>query len=225
MALNLTQQDVQRSIFEAIRLVCVAEGYTPDITTLLNNQTGWDNALKQITTLKGFAIEIFSSSSNQAKGIKKVPRITIHPKRIVPGDVGLDKYQGVVRKKPTDPDKLIRFHPPFDLFNAHFEIHLVSNTGEQDVILNAILFAAIGTRKFLPLYNDSTQVFFLYQTDYFDTADSLEGVNEKITTYEVPDLMLGLEEEIETPLINEIDVDIQTGDDPDAIENIHVENP
>lgn len=223
MALNLIQQDVQRSIFEAIRLVCVAEGYTPDITTYLGNQAGWDAALKTIVTNKGFAIEIFGSSSNQAKGIKKVPRITIHPKRIITGDVGLDPYQGVARKDPNDPNKWIRFKPPHDYHNSHFDIHLVSDTGDQDVVLNAILFAALGNKKFIPLINTNpVQLFYIEQTDYFDTFDLPEGNNEKITSFRVPDLMIGIEDEVDVALINEINVDIQATDDPDDIDNLNV---
>jgi hypothetical protein len=226
MALNLTQQDVNRSIFEAIRLVCVAEGYTPDIVTIGNNQSAWDAALKTIVTNKGFAIEIFGSSNQQAKGIKKVPRITIHPKRIIPGDIGLDVVQGTVRPHPTDPNKVIKFLPPHDLFVATFDIHLVS-TGEafQEVILNAIMMAALGTRKFIPLVENppGNQIFFIQQTDFFETFDLLEGNQEKITSYLVPDLMLGVEVEQELSKINHIDVEINVNDNETETDTLSVE--
>lgn len=223
MALNLTQEDVQRSIFEAIRLVCVAEGYTPDIVAIGENQSAWDTALKNIVTTKGFAIEIFGASSNQAKGIKKVPRITIHPKRIIPGDIGMDSYQGYVKQDPNDPDKYIKFMPPFDLFNGYFDIHLISNTGKQDVVLNAILFRAIGTRKFIPLITEPGQVFFILQQDYYETFDLLEGSSEKITSFQVPDLMLGNEEEISVAKIKEVDVEIDATGNPNELDTLHVE--
>lgn len=223
MALNLTQVDVQRSIFEALRLVCVAEGYTPDIVVTGNNQSTWDTQLKAIVTAKGFAIELFNVSSNQAKGLKKVPRITIHSKRIIPGDVGLDVYQGVVREDPDNPGQYIKYTPPFDLFTAVFDIHLVSGTGQQEAILNAILFKALGTRKFIPLITEPGQVFFIQQQDYYETFDLPEGSDEKITSFIVPDLMLGNEEEISVALIKEVDVEISVNDNPNETDTLHVE--
>lgn len=226
MALNLTQVNVQRSIFEAIRLVCVSEGYTPDVT-VVTTQSNWDTALKAIVTAKGFAIEIFGSSSNQSKGAKKVPRITVHPSRIVPGDIGLDVHQGVTKRDPNDPSKYIKYTPPYDLFQASFDIHLVSDTGEQEAILNAILFQALGTRKFIPYVTDVVadqgQIFFIQEQEFYSTADLIEGDNEKITSFIVPDLMLGNEEQISIAPIKEIDINININDNETEMDNLHLE--
>lgn len=226
MALNLIQSDIQRSIYEAIRLVCVAEGYTPDISLYASNSTGqasYDTALQSIVSTKRFAIEIFSASSNQYKGPKKVPRITIHPKRIIPGDVGLDSYTGGVRKKPNDPDKWVRFKPPHDTTMMQFDIHLVTANAEQDVILNAILFKALGVRKYLPLITEPTQLFFIQQYDFYDTFDLPEGSEEKISSFQVPDIILSDEQEFDVALINEIDGEVKI-EGSNETETIHRDN-
>jgi hypothetical protein len=227
MALNLIQSDIQRSIYEAIRLVCVAEGYTPNITLYTADAAGqalYDIALSGIRSSKGFAIEIFSSSSNQQKGLKKPPRITIHPARVIPGDIGLDSYTGGVRRKSTDPDKWVRFKPPHDTTMMQFDIHLVTNTADQDVVLTAILFKALGVRKYLTLYNDAKQLFFIRNYDFYDTFDLPEGVNEKISSFEVPDVILSDEPETDTALINDIDVDIYVADEETPSDNMHFDN-
>jgi hypothetical protein len=227
MALNLIQSDIQRSIYEAIRLVCVQEGYTPDITLYTADAAGqalYDVALSTIRSSKGFAIEIFSASSNQQKGIKKPPRITIHPARVIPGDIGLDSYAGGVRKKVSDPDKWVRFKPPHDTTMMQFDIHLVTATAEQDVILTAILFKAIGVRKFLTRYNAPNEVFLIRNYDFYDSFDLPEGINEKISSFEVPDIILSDEPETDVSLIKDIKTDIYVGDEETPGDSMHFDD-
>lgn len=193
MALSRAQERLERSLFEAIRKVLVAEGYLPDISNSnrypepFNNiaQTNWQADLELAAQAKGFAVEPFNHS--QTKGLKKVPRIVIIPRRTMPGEVGYP-LDGVIIQNPDDPNSFIRAQLPYESSNFHIDIHLISNSAKQDRVLNAVLSKAFGMKKFVPYYDDESDRFLIRQYNYLDLPDPLEGLEEKVYSYEAPDI-------------------------------------
>lgn len=207
--MNTTQENVERSIYEVIRLALVSQGYIADELLYLNNQAGWETAMAQIANTKGFAIDLFGVGSNQSKETKRVPRMVIITDRVAEGDIGTDYAPFLV----TDPTQsLIQGQmalAPTETVNIQFNINLVCNSIMQERVCNSIIFMALGRKKYIPLYSDDTQLFFVVQTNYYNLVDTDEGTIEKAYVYEARDLYLEDSTVISTVVaINEITTNI-----------------
>lgn len=198
MALSNIEESITRSIYEAIRLVLVEEGYTPDITALAQDGDGdvtsvamedYNAEIENIKADKGFAVETFSDSSQFEKGEKNIPRITINPLRIIPGDIGaLGTQMGYVETE--NPDLLNRRVTDWNTSHMQYDIILTTRTAKQRRVLNAVIFKALGTRKHIPLYTDATQYIFIHQYNYYNLLEDDKGIKENIYSYEVRDIFM-----------------------------------
>lgn len=189
-ALTSIQSIIERSLFEIIRKELVDKLYLPDIAdtdTYPDNEIGWAKWEADIKAIangaKGFAIELFSVGNNEAKGIKKVPRIVIDSGNFLPGALGGDprRYfedQGNNYKALITPPQTVDFYVNF---------HLVSSSAVQARILNSILALAIPRRGYIVWYNDATKSFFARYLNYYDQGDKSVGVDECVYAYEIPD--------------------------------------
>lgn len=194
--LNDIYEVVDRSIYEAIRLILVEHGYLPDISNTVlfpNNPTGvtnWDNAINAIVAAKGFAIELFGSGSSDAKYNKKVPRIVYIPKRIKPGDLGgnMGKYY------EKDGNNFKALSQPPSITDYQFEISLVAKNSEQLRVMDSVISIVLSRRGYIKLYNDNTQEFFVVQNGYRDYPDADYGLLEYIYAFEARDLWDRIEE-------------------------------
>lgn len=217
------QLRVERSVYEAIRLVLVSEGYIPDLnnnTTYPKDGNGnltvigqqhWDTDLKVIQTAKGFAIDIFSNSSSKSKGIKKVPRITIEPSIVTDGDLGLP-VGTTTFKNPLDPNSFVKTINPLESTHLNLEIHLISDTAAQERILNAVLAKVLGIKKYIVLYDSPDERFFIRRANFSQVPDPIEGVSEKVYTYEIQDLYLFSEENTPISLMSQFTLEIDYPD-------------
>lgn len=226
MALSNIEEKLERTIFEALRLTSVAEGYTPNITAYdLENpnptiakaaQVAYDAALKTIQNSKGFAIDIFNYGPSQARGLKKVPRIAIQTEAFYPGNTGLDtaptyKFNNVTQKY----EKKTSISLVSDFF---FNIHLVANTVTQHRVLHGIMVATLPRMGYIKWYDEnglrlSHNLFVKYLSPM--EADFLsEGIIEKIYRYHIPDAHEIDDITIETGIspIKEITTDIKGSD-------------
>lgn len=185
------QEIIERSLFEIIRLELIDKLYLPDVADdgiYPDTQVGWDQWETDIKAIvdgaKGFAIELFSVGNNEAKGIKKVPRIIIESGNFLPGTLGGDpqrffKDQGDDYKALVTPPQTVDFYINF---------HLVSKDIVQARVLNAILALTVPRRGYIPWYNDGTKSFFARYLNYYDQGDESIGVTEHVYAYEIPDV-------------------------------------
>lgn len=209
MELSNVQELIERSILEKIRLEIVSNGFLPDITTFPETQDGvtwYGEAVNDIIQEKGFIVDIFTGGSNYNKGIKKIPRIVLNPGSFLEGEIGADPFKKVSR----DEDGKYIISQTSNIVNYYFEIHLVSCTIQQERILGAILTNALSKRKYVKVYNDPTDSFFVRYLNYYD-GDSLDqGIIEKIYSYEVPDCYEGTDNVLSTGVspISRIDMNI-----------------
>lgn len=192
MALNNTQEVIERSFYEAIRLVGVAEGYMIDEALYPETQQGLEDmelAMAAIVTSKGFIVQLLGVGSSQSKGLKKTPRIVIEQARFSPGETGGLPTSEII----TNPTVLGAFNESamgLSTSKVYLDIHLVSNSAVQNRILHAILITALGTRNYLPLINQPEDKLFINQYSYFDIIDTQDGIIEKVYVYEAPDVWL-----------------------------------
>jgi hypothetical protein len=225
--LSILEEEIERSIYTAIRLVLVAEGYLPDITDSVRYPINtnpalanahWDADLKTITTAKGFAIELFGYGSSDAKGTKRVPRITIESSRVMPSEIGSPTYAWL--DDAGDNTVKLKQPLPFRASTFGFEIHLVGNSAAQVRVLNAVLGRALGLVKYLPFVSDPTRQFFLQQINYYEVPDPQEGIEEKIYSYEAPDLYDTHEDAIAITKMKQITIDFCLQDANGSMDNV-----
>ena len=215
--LNDIYEIVDRSIYEAIRLVLVEHGYLPDISLFPNTPAGvsaWETAISTIVATKGFAIELFGAGSSDAKYSKRVPRIVYFPKRIKPGDLGgnMGKYYEL----DANNNYKALSQPP-SITNYGFEISLVAKNSKQLRVMDSVMSVVLSRRGYIKLYNDATQEFFVIQNGYREYPDTDYGLLEYIYSYEAQDLWDRLEIS-PTPIspLKEISVEVRGEGTPDS---------
>lgn len=203
-------EDVERSLFESIRLILVEHGYLPDITQFTDDDAGvlaWNTAIQTVIANKGFCIELFGSSSSQKKYEKKIPRMVILPKRFIPGDLGSGPE---ALYEPTLDNKFTKLRQADRTSEYQYEIALISNSAKQDRIMHSVLKVAIPSRGYVNFYKPyDPQEFFVEQYSYRESPDTTSGINEKFYMYRAPDIFERGEQstgEIITP-INTINID------------------
>lgn len=212
------QKRVERSIYNAVLQKTITEGYTadPQLFDLYNpnsniaavEQADYDTALKNIRTLKGFAVEIFANISSQSKGDKKIPRIIIDTEAFYQGELGLDTTE---KYESDGADGFNVFTGGSLVSDYHFTIRLVSRTSEETRILHALMLGSIPRRGYIKWYDEAE---FLYSQNihirYLSSAEQnwlQEGLIERIYRYEVKDLHEEVAREIrQVSKINEIKV-------------------
>lgn len=184
-ALSTVQELIENSLFEAIRLELVDKGYLPDITTYTNDAAGqieWETDLKAIADA-GTAIEIISERANDKLDVKKTPRIIISSGSFLPGAIGGDPT-----KKFVDMgDTFSAFTTPHQTTDFYINFHLISSKTMDERILNAILALSIPKRGYVPFWSDATSSFFVKYLNYHEGRDDVDGVIEKVYSYEIQD--------------------------------------
>jgi hypothetical protein len=189
---TLIQTLIERTVYNALRVAFVEEGYTPEWDDYVSRQA-FEAALTAIKNgPHGFAVEIFGASTSQDKGNKQVPRVVIVPGKSVPGEVGLEFTPIYEATKDVDGNivdwKKIRH--TYQTGHFQFDIHLITNTTKQHRILHHLFNKALGPRKYLSLYNEPETRIFIEQTGYYDQPDTYEGITENVYMYEAKDLYL-----------------------------------
>lgn len=211
--LSNLEELLERSIFHAIREKTVAEGYLPDINTFdvknasntiaAAEKVNYETAKTNIFNTKGFVVDVFGASNNQAKGLKKVPRIVIDTQTFQPGQLGGDTtpiYELVdgVFIKSSNPSLASDFY---------YNIYVVANTIKQLRVLTAIVSSALPRRGYIKTYLDAQIQFsgniLTVFTGSSDSDDMPEGVIEKVFSYASTDLFEGLPEIITTTVAGE----------------------
>ncbi len=220
MALSITQQLLERSIFDAIERTLIEEGYFVDIDSYdienqepaiaKSEQRRLDHDIKQLVSEKGFAIELFNNSTPEARGQMKPPRIVIESESFLPGELGIDTTQSYEKKENGN-------YQGFDnsfltqLSDYYFYIRLISNSTEQERVLNGIMVSSIPRRGYLKwkdqaILNTSGNIMINYLTHTETTWD--QGIKEKSFRYEIKDVLEINPKEIdqEIPAIRNLDI-------------------
>jgi hypothetical protein len=228
MAIQLSniQSRIERSIFEAIRLITVEAGYLPDIVlfqppygpshtypTEAAAINAYNLAKSNIKTTKGFCIEIFGNSNIQSKGERKVPRIVITSKRVLSGSVG----SSMITYRKVGTEKYQLFQLPFSSVDMVIDITMSTNKVAQERIINAILAESIDSRNYIKFHDNEVGLderFFMRWEFNRESTDYNTGVTDKINSYRVTDLYIAGERLLRDGIkpITEINVDLQVSD-------------
>jgi len=215
--LSNLEELLERSIFHAIREKTVAEGYLPNINTFdvsnIDNtvaaaaKVSYENAKTNIFNTKGFVVDVFGVGNNQAKGLKKVPRIVVDTQTFQPGTLGGDTspvYENVngIFVKSSNPSLASDFF---------YNVYAVANNVKQLRVLTAIISSALPRRGYIKTYLDERLQFsgniLTVFTGSMDSDDLTEGVMEKVFSYASTDVFEGLPETI-TTIVNGEEFDL-----------------
>lgn len=223
MALNNTQERLERSIYEAIYAILVREGYWPPHPS--PGQIPSPADIAAIISSKGFAIQPFGPSSSQSLGQKETPRIALIPGRFYPGDLG-NEINTTVIQDLDNVDNFIEVIRPPETMDYQIDIHLIGANAIQNRILTAIMSAALGSRGYIP-FLDTGDLFFIRQISYTEIPDSIDGIQENVYGYEIKDIYIAddIVTNPDVPLISGIEIDIKIGnleDDPLLLGTFHV---
>jgi len=216
----LIQEIIERSIFEAIRLLLVADGHTPDITNTSifpNTPEGYRAylaTLKHIRDTRGYAIEVFGTSNPDDKGTKDLPRITLQTSAFLPGEVGIDTTPFPTWNPETNKYDLYSYDSrTYDLF---IDCNVSAKTQAQLRVLMDVVHRALPLMGYLPFYNDPVGIpndtFFMQATAFQPLVSPVDGVLEYNYRYEVPDVVWRELTKEPTPAIapiNEITLNLQ----------------
>jgi len=193
MALNNIYEEVERSIYEAIRLVSVAEGYTPDITPLNNTPLDYEQYQAELTAIdssKGFAIEIFNNTQPEDKGMIETSRISILHGGASPGGIGLP----VEREYQEEGGGFYQAQGTTNTSEYSYDIYITSRSLVESRICMAIINQALPNRSWVMFYNTQEPDRFLnILKSGWSSPSELRGVKEYIYSYMIPDLITTLD--------------------------------
>lgn len=183
IVLSDINEKVDRSIEEVIYQITLGEGLTPNRDTVAD-RAAYDTALSTIKSNVGYAVEVFGSSSNDAKDAKRVPRIVYNNLGFVGGNLG-GSVQFFYEVNGATFDK--KTMPPMT-GNLRFKVTLTSKTAQQDRMLHAIMSAAMPNRSYINFYDDADRSFMIRYLYSAANPDLKEGLIEKVYFYEAIDL-------------------------------------
>jgi hypothetical protein len=194
------EEIISISIYKALRDKLVVDGWLPNIENFdIENDNidvvetesiSYENAKNQIKQTKGFCIEVFPFSSNQAKGLKSVPRIVLDIHHFLPGEIGLDTT--TFYEKDEESGLYTRKKDIGVLSDLTFTIYAVGNSSTQIYIMNNIILSVLPYRGYIKRYNEDElkpyNNLFVDLIDKGKSNDLEEGVMERFFKYEIPDI-------------------------------------
>lgn len=151
-----TLENIDRSIYNAIRLALVAGGYLADISTYAANPDK-EAGLLAYQTASGLIsplIEVFGVGTGASKMEKNVNRIVIERRSITAGDIGGGTaiYKPVLVSNTLDSyDKT--FYPDMTS-NISYDIRLITASTQVERIMIGILNKVLGRRKRVSYFTD-----------------------------------------------------------------------
>jgi hypothetical protein len=219
--LSTIREDVDHTLFHRLAGTLVELGYYPDYTNLTlypetpQGSRDFDAALSAIRTLKGFAIEVFGTGTNQAKYVKKVPRMVIMSGPYSPGNVGSNP--DVFYESNLTFGKDAKVLPP-QTSNYRFDIAIAANTSKQERLMQAVIAELFPLRQYLKFYNDPNAEFLILRTGDRQFSDLNQGILDKVYSYQAIDLFESNTKTIATdvPLLKEVNVQVQVNAEPET---------
>lgn len=201
-ALSDTQEKVERSVFEVLRLALVEYGYLPDVTTFPNNAAGesaYNAAKKSIKTSKGFCIELFGVGSQKDKYLKKVPRIVISRRRFSPSsEIGAPSnyyFESGGTLSDGTQKNYIKKRGINNILEGYYDIIISNSQAKADRVMNAIAHQVLPGIGYIPYHGNTAdgkvnERFFMDFVGQYENHDDEDGVHNYFLTYRIPDLCL-----------------------------------
>lgn len=224
---------LERTVYHRLRKYTISIGYTldsdlydtnsNDINIVKTETERYKKDLTEIVNNKGFAIEIFGTANNQARGTKKPPRIVVESESFYEGELGLQVADNYIKNQNGTFTKVEPVSITNDWF---FNIHLVANTIEQLRVLRQILIMSLPRRGYINWYTEKklqkTQNLLCRYLTQHDLDWEQEGIMEKVYRFTISDVHVhdDIITDIIVPPIKEINFDIENEDQTFKDKNI-----
>lgn len=188
-------QDLDRTLFEYLRLEIVRLGYLPDwkalTGTLAERKALYEQQKATIKQQKGVVIDIFSQGSGESLGAKDVAMIYILRKTVTNSDeVASWGIRNIEKIENTANYRITKY--PARAKDVMYEIRLFTDTTKIERVIFDAVFAALGELSFKALWDSVTGSFLTDCTAFicFNAYNSIEletGV-EYVLNYSVKDV-------------------------------------
>lgn len=185
---TLLLEEIDRTLYECLRLELVSLGYLPDIVQF-NTENDYLKAKKDIEDGKGFVVELHGVGSTEVRDAVQVCNVTLDRKGIPAGSLGGGTFQYI----PNSNGKFDKEQIPSMSSNVTYEVRVLSNSTKSERIITEMLLRVFGHRVYIPVlqqYNPDKKKNFLLisQGSVNVTATNLL---ERVFTFVVPDVWLG----------------------------------
>lgn len=193
-----TLEQIDRAVFEAIRLELVAQGYTPNIT-LHTTEIAYNTALQAIKTSGKQPINIYGVGEWRAK--KELKYNTIIVERVNRTLSGLG-YHGEVYYTLNGSNKYDKKQTPYETAQLAYDVTVVCDNVSSERVLQKILYAALDVAKTLQGVNtngtNTTNTFLLFRQSVVNQSGA--DFIEYIFRYNTSELFLETDKIIEADL-------------------------
>jgi len=209
MALPLIFEEIERSLYEAIRVIAVAEGYTPDVENFVNNEAGYDAYMLELASIKsskGFAIEVFNNSQPEQKGMIETSRISIAHGGTPSGDIGLPVQKDYENHGQTQGLVVGTTMTNFYMY----DVYLTCRNLKEFRVTQGIVMQALPSRSWINFINQDPEDRFLnIMTAGYASPSELRGVKEFTYSYYIPDVLTSLYTEAKViPVVKTYSLDL-----------------
>ena len=195
-------EEVDRTVYNTIRLLLVAGNHLPDVMSFPATEQGKLDYQAAKDALGDDLIEIFGVGTGNRRGLKDCNRIVINRKNGSPASSGMGGYPATklvqtVPNPATPADKRWRKeYLPDAALDLHYDIRVISSTTKYERVMSTVLHTAIGLRRYMLAYSPDLSALsgknFLvfYNTDTEIAADYLNDWAERMYFYTVADIWL-----------------------------------
>lgn len=192
-----TYEEIDRTLFELIRIGIVSKGYLPDLTAYSADPESYVLAKE---TLKASLpdhelIEVYGTGPPESRDEKTVSKIIIDRKEAPEGTLGgfpVMEYEPILNSNNvlTGYDK---FQMPENSRTIKYEIRYMTNSVKYSRIITTIIDNALGTKRYIyPVKDDGTfdKTKFMFIKLTNDVAVGGEKIIESVLTYEIIDVFI-----------------------------------
>lgn len=179
--------EIDRTVYERLRLALVASGYLPNITSY-STETEYTNAKSAIHLSKGGVIEVMGVGAAESRDAKQSTKIVIDRKGADIGTIG--GFPATQFEKVGDT--FTKRNLPDTTMDLNYDIRVISNSVKFERIATEAILAAFGMRKYIPItveYNqDSKDVILMNFKGDVDV--SAAGMRERLFKYSAMDIWI-----------------------------------
>lgn len=164
------------------------------------------NRVSQLLGALDKKVDLYGVGPSDKRGIVHTPRIAITTQFYSPGSLGnspAKKYE-----LSEDSSHYISYTKPPLTDDLLISIHLVSSTIEDDRLLNSIMGAALPSRQYMDLYDNSGKFLLLYSNQTQDN-DVDQGLLVRMHNYMAVDLYRTADTRVDDNIAKLSDVNIK----------------
>lgn len=197
----MTIQEIDRAIYESIRLGVVEAGRLPDWRSMAGTGTTKQanyEAAKSVLRATVSLIEVVSIGSFNSKDEKTLNRISINRKAITNGSIGT---AGVHEYIPNGNSTFNKLTYPDSSSDIAYEVRVITDKTADERLCGTILNKALGKKRAITLFDDNfapntAKYFMLEFTGSVDVSNA--DFREVIYNYSVRDVFIDEVEELST---------------------------